>query len=51
MPQEFHTLLNFKFIMICIIHRILILLKNHLSYCKDSIFKRFFKEYNRLSFL
>ena len=28
----------------------LVLLKNHLNYLKDSIFECFFKEYNRLSF-
>ena len=49
MPQEFYTLLDFNFIMIYIIHEILILLKNHLHYNRDSIFKRFFKEYNKLS--
>ena len=43
------SLLNFIFVMIYIIHKILVLLKNHLNYFKD-IFKCFFKEYNRLSF-
>ena len=43
------SLLNFIFVMIYIIHKILVLLKNHLNYFKD-IFKYFFKEYNRLSF-
>ena len=28
----------------------LVLLKNHLNYLKDSIFECFFKEYNRLLF-
>ena len=46
-PQEFYTLLNFNFIMINIVHKILILLQNHLTYHKDDIFKRFFKEYNK----
>ena len=45
------SLLNFNFVMIYIIHKILVLLKNHLNYLKDSIFEFFFKEYNRLSFL
>ena len=44
------SLLNFNFVMIYIIHKILVLLKNHLNYLKDSIFECFFKEYNRLSF-
>ena len=48
MPQEFYTLLNFNFIKIYIIHKILVLLKNQLNYLKNSIFKCFFKEYNRL---
>ena len=47
-PQEFYTLLNFNFIKIYIIHKILVLLKNQLNYLKNSIFKCFFKEYNRL---
>ena len=33
--------------MIYIIHKMLVLLKNHLSYLKDNIFECFFKEYNR----
>ena len=41
-------LLNFKFVMIYIIHEILVLLKNHLNYFKDRIFECFLKEYNRL---
>ena len=36
--------------MIYIIHEILVLLKNHLKYSKDSIFECFFAEYNRLFF-
>ena len=43
------THLNFNFIMIYIIHKMLVLLKNHLNYLKVSIFECFFKEYNRLS--
>ena len=42
------SLLNFGFVMIYIIHKILLLLKNHMSYLKDNIFKCFFKEYHRL---
>ena len=45
------SLLNFNFAMIYIIHKILVLTKNHLSYLKDNIFKFFFKKYKRLSFL
>ena len=45
--QEFYTLLNFNFIMINIVHKILILLQNHLTYHKDNSFKRFFQEYNK----
>ena len=47
MLQEFYALLNFNFVMIYRIHKILVLLKNHLNYLKDSIFKCFFKEYNK----
>ena len=48
MVQEFYTLytlLNFNFVMIYIIHNLL--LKNHLIYLKDGIFKCFFKEYDK----
>ena len=41
------SLLNFNFVMIYIIHKMLILLKNHLNYLKDINFEGFFKEYNR----
>ena len=44
------SLLNFNFVMIDIIHRILALIKNHLNYLKDNIFKCFFKKYNKLIF-
>ena len=44
------SLLNFKFVIIYIIHKKLALLKNYLNYLKVSIFKYFFKEYNRLLF-
>ena len=40
---------NFSFTMIYIIHKILVLIKNHLNFLKDNIFKCFFKKYNRLS--
>ena len=43
-------LLNFKFVMISIICKMLPLLKNYLNYLKVSIFKYVFKEYNRLLF-
>ena len=43
-------LLNFCFIMIYTIHKILALLKNYLNYLKDNIFECFFKKYNRLLF-
>ena len=41
------SLIKFNFTIIQIIHKILVLLKNHLNYLKDSIFECFFKEYNR----
>ena len=33
------SLLNFNFVMIYIIHKMLVLLKNHLNYINDSIFE------------
>ena len=39
--------LKFIFVMIYIIHKLLVLLKNHLNYLKDIIFECIFKEYNR----
>ena len=36
------SLLNFNFAMIYIIHKILVLIKNHINYFKDNIFKCFF---------
>ena len=36
-------LLNLNFAMIYIIHKMLVLLKNHLNYLKNSIFKCFHK--------
>ena len=44
------SLLNFNFVMIYIIHKMLILLEHHANYFKDSIFECFFKQYNRLLF-
>ena len=40
--------LNFNFAMIYIIHKILVLIKIHLNYLKDNIFKFFFKKCNRI---
>ena len=42
------SLLNFNFVMIYIIHKMLALLKNYRNHYRHSIFKCFFKEYNRL---
>ena len=42
--------LNFTFIMIYVIHKMLVLLKINLNYLKDIIIELFFKEYNRLLF-
>ena len=36
------SLLNFNFVMIYIIHKMLALLKNHLNFLKDNIFKCLF---------
>ena len=44
------SLLNFNFVMIYRIHKILLLIKNHLNYLKVNIFKSFFKKYNKLLF-
>ena len=46
------SLLYFSFVIVYIIDKTLVLLKNHLNYLKDSIFECFVKECNRfLSFL
>ena len=45
------SLLNFSFIIIYTIHKILVLIKIHLKYLKDNIYKWFFKKYTRLLFL
>ena len=44
------SLLHFNFDMIYIIHKILVLIKNHMNYLKDNIFEFFLKTYNRLLF-
>ena len=44
------SLLDFSFVMIYIIHKTLVLIKNHLSYLKDNIFEYLFNKYNRLLF-
>ena len=41
---------DFNFAMIYIIYKILVVIKNHLNYLKDNIFKFSFKKYNRLLF-
>ena len=41
------SLLDFNFVIIYIIHKIDVLLKNCLNYFKDSIFEYCFKEYSR----
>ena len=40
-------LLNFNFVMFYIIHKMLLLLENHLNYLKDNILECFFKRQNR----
>ena len=42
---------KFSFVMIYIIYKILVMIKNHLNYFKDNIFEYFFKKCNRLLFL
>ena len=44
------SLLNFNFVMIYIIYKILALLKTHTNYRKYNIFECFFKKHNRLFF-
>ena len=43
-------LLNFKFVVIYIIKKISVLIKNYLNYLKDNISEFFFKKYNRIFF-
>ena len=38
------SVFNFSFIIIYIIHKILVLIKNDLNYVKDNIFECFFKK-------
>ena len=45
------SILNFNFVMIHIIHKVLVTLKNYLNFLKNSIFECFFNKYNRLLFL
>ena len=42
MKKKFKNL-NFSFVMIYVIHKILVLLKNNVNYLKGNIFKCFFK--------
>ena len=42
------SLLNSNFVMIHIIYKILVMIKNYLNNLKDNIFECFFKKYNRL---
>ena len=44
------SLLNFSFVMISIVCKMLVLLKNYLNYLKDNIFECFFKKHNKLLF-
>ena len=44
------SLLNFSFVMIYIIRKMLLLPKNHVNYLKDNIFESFFKKYNKILF-
>ena len=43
-------LLNFKFVVIYIIQKISVLIKNYLNYLKVNTSEFFFKKYNRLFF-
>ena len=45
------SLLNSNLVVIHIIHKILVLIKNHMNYLKDNIFEFFLRKYNRLYFL
>ena len=50
--EDFRTSLSsFNFVMIYVIHKMFVLLKNDLSYVKNSIFDCFFKEYNKFLFI
>ena len=50
MENQKILLLNFHFVVIYIIHKMLELLKNPLKYLKDSIFECFFEKYDLLLF-
>ena len=51
LPEDLRILLlNLGFIMTYKTHKTLILIKNHLNYLQDDIFKCFFKKYNKLLF-
>ena len=39
---------DLNFVMILIICKMLVLIKNHLDYLKDNIFDFYFKKYNRI---
>ena len=41
------SFLNFDFAIIYIIHKILVLIKNHMNYGKDNISVFFFTKYNK----
>ena len=41
------SLLNFSIAMIYIVHKMLVLLRNHLNYLRDNIFDYLFKSYGR----
>ena len=41
------SLLNFSIAMIYIVHKMLVLVRNHLNYLKDNIFNYLFKSYHR----
>ena len=43
-------LLNFNFVMVYVIDKILVLLENNPNHLQDNIFECFFKKYNRLLF-
>ena len=44
-------ILDFDFVMICIIDKTSVMIKNDFNYLKDSVFECFIKEYNRLLIL
>ena len=44
------SILNVNFVLIFMIHKMLVLLKNHLNCLKDDVFECLFKEYNKLLF-